>query len=266
VLKRIWHFFGSVKVTFWLLLIIAFSFALGSYYVKYNPQIFKQMNYSLFQDWFNLYGRYYPEKIWWLVMLLLSLFALGINTCICTLDRLLSLFSNRKKMSKKIFLLKITPSLIHICFLVVLSGHLIGMISGYNKVLPAEAGVKTSLPAQAEIEILRQNCDYYPLSGPLKGSLKQCTVNLRLQTQRETTLKQISFLHPLYWQGYSFHLIMDKSSTKSPELKISIKQDPGVKLILSGFTAMILLMLWYFTQINKSVKIKHEESTVKNSF
>jgi len=259
VLKRIWHFFGNVKVTFYLLLIITFSFALGSYYVKYNPQVFKQMNNSLIQDWFSLHGQYYPEKIWWLVMLLFSLFALGINTCICTLNRLMSLFSNRKQMSNKIFLLKIIPSLTHICFLVMLSGHLLSMISGYNGVLPVEAGVKTSLPAQAEIEILKQNCDYYPSPESLKGSIKQCTVALKLKMQEEITQNQISFLHPLYWHGYSFHLGMDKRSGKSPELIISIKRDPGMRLILVGFTVLVLLMLWYFPQINKGVKNSDKE-------
>jgi hypothetical protein len=72
--------------------------------------------------------------------------------------------------------------------------------------------------------------------------------------QGETTQKQISFLHPLYWQGYSFHLGMDKRSSKSPELKISIKRNPGIRLILFGFTVLILLMVWYFPQINKNIK------------
>jgi hypothetical protein len=259
VLKRIWHFFGNVKVTLWLLLIITFSLALGSYYVKYNPQLFKYINRSLFQEWFSLHGQYYPGKIWWLVMLLLSLFALGINTVICTLNRLMNLFSNRKQISNKIFLLRITPSLTHICFLVMLSGHLLSMISGYNVVLPVEAGAKTSLPAQAKIEILKQNCEYYLSPEALKGSVKQCTVALKLQMQGETTQKQISFLHPIYWQGYSFHLGMDKRSTNSPELTISIKRDPGAILILIGFTVLILLMLWYFTQINKGVKNSDKE-------
>jgi hypothetical protein len=254
VLKRIWHFCGSVKVTFWLLLTIALSLALGSYYVKYNPQIFKHMNHSLFQDWFSLHGQYYPGKIWWLVMLLLSLFALGINTGICTLNRLMNLLSIRKQMSTKMFLLKITPSLTHICFLVMLSGHLLSMISGYNGMLPVEAGVKTSLPTKAEIEILKQNCDNYPSSGPLRGSPKQCTVSLKLQTQGESIQEQISFLHPLYWQGYSLHLGMDRRLSKSPELTISIKRDPGVRLVLFGFSVLILLMLWYFPQINRGIK------------
>jgi hypothetical protein len=259
LLKKIWNFCGSVKVTFWLLLIIASGLAVGSYYVKYNPQIFKHLNHSLFQDWFILHGQYYPEKLWWLVILLVSLFAFGINTGVCTLNRLISLFSKRKQMSTKIFFLKITPSLTHICFLVILCGHLFSMISGYNGVLPAKAGAKTSLPIQSDIEITEQKCDYYISPESLKGFIKQCIVSFELQTQGDTAQKHISFLHPLYWQGYSFHLGMDKRSSKSPELKISIKRDPGVRLILVGFTVLILLMLWYFPKINRDIKNNKKE-------
>ena len=77
--------------------------------------------------------------------------------------------------------------------------------------------------------------------------------------QEETIQEQISFLHPIYWHGYSFHLGMDKRSDKSPELTISIKRDPGARLILIGFTVLILLMLWYFPQINKGVKNSGKE-------
>jgi hypothetical protein len=122
-----------------------------------------------------------------------------------------------------------------------------------------EAGVKTSLPSRAGVEILNQNCDYYLSPESFKGSIKQCTVDLKLQIQGETTQEQIGFLHPLYWHGYSFHVGMDKRSSKSPELTISIKRDPGARLILIGFTLLILLMLWYFTQINKDVKNSDKE-------
>jgi hypothetical protein len=87
-----------------------------------------------------------------------------------------------------------------------------------------------------------------------KGSIKQCNVSLKVQTQGKSAQEQISFLHPLYWHGYSFHLGMDKRLSKSPELTISIKRDPGMRLILVGFTVLILLMVWYFPQINKNIK------------
>jgi hypothetical protein len=74
-----------------------------------------------------------------------------------------------------------------------------------------------------------------------------------VQTPGETALKQISFLHPFSYQGFTFHLNMDKKA-KASLLQIAIKHDPGLKLILPGFIALVLLMLWYFPQINKNIK------------
>ena len=105
------------------------------------------------------------------------------------------------------------------------------------------------LPFQDKIMVLGQQCDYYDSPEILRGFVKQCTVSLDLETPEEKTLKQISFLHPLFWQGLSFHLVMDKKA-QAPKMKLIVRKDPGVKLILWGFTAMVLLMLWYFPQMN----------------
>ena len=254
MLKKIWHVCGNVKVTFWLLMFIVFNLAAGSFYVKFYPHIFRPMNDFLFQDWVRLYGRNYPDKIWWLWMLLGLIFALGINTGVCTVDRIITLWSNRKKMGSKIFFLRITPSVTHICFLLMLSGHFLSLITGFNKALPLKPEVNILLPLQTNIEVLHQNCDYYLSPEPLKGFLRQCTVSLKLQKGGEMALKQVSFLHPFFWQGFSFHLGMDKKSMNHPEIRLIIKRDPGVRLILPGFTILVLLMLWYFPQLNKGTK------------
>jgi hypothetical protein len=253
-MKRIWYFCGDVKVTFWLLLLISLHLAIGSYYIQFYPQIFNPLNHSLFQDWIRLFGQHHLGKIWWMGILLILLCFLGVNTGVCTLNRLLGLWSKRKQMHLKMFLLKITPSLTHICFLIILTGHLFSLTTGFNSVLPIQPEMKTSLSSQADMQVVNQNCDYYQSPQQLKGFMKQCTVSLRLQSPDEMILKQISFLNPISWQGFTFHLDMDKKSVQSPQLRLLIKRDPGVKLILFGFIFLILLMLWYFPQINKNTK------------
>jgi len=254
LLIKIWRLCGHVKVTFWLLLLICFSLAAGSFYVKFYPQIFRPLNDFLLQDWFRRYGENYPDKIWWLWMLLVLLFVLGINTGVCAIDRILNLWSKRKQMNVNIFFLKNTPSLTHICFLVMLSGHLLSSITGFNKAIPIIPDMKATLPIQADIEVLKQQCYYYDAPELLKGFTKQCAVSVKLQAAGETTVKQVSFLHPFFWQGFSFHLGMDKKSMNHPEIRLIMKRDPGVRLILPGFTVLVLLMLWYFPQLNKGTK------------
>jgi hypothetical protein len=251
MLQRIWKFCGNVSITFYLLLFITINLAVASFYVKLYPQIFKSLNNFLLQDWLRLYGQNHPEKIWWLWTMLGLLLALGFNTGICTLDRIINLLANRKKMRIKTFFFKITPSFIHVCFLIMLSGHFISMISGFNGSIPAAIGAEMSVPVQAQV--LDQHCDYYSSPEVLKGFMKQCTVSLKLQSQNETALKEISFLNPATWKEFSFHLMRDKKS-KEGGLQIIIKHDPGLKLILPGFTVLVLLMLWYFPTLNKNNK------------
>lgn len=160
------------------------------------------------------------------------------------------IFHTISQISRGWFIGIFTPSLIHICFLIILSGHLLSMISGFNLSIYVMPEKKISLLLQTNIRVLDQNCDYYNSPELLKGFVKQCTVSLELEAQGKKTLKQISFIEPLFWQGYSFHLLMDKK-TDTPKIKLIIKNDPGVRLILSGFTILVLLMVWYFTQLYK---------------
>ena len=142
MLQRIWKICGSVSVTFYLLLLVSFNLAIASFYVKFYPQIFRQLNNFLLQDWYRIYGHDNFDKVWWLWTLLAILGALGINTCICTLNRIFNLVEKRKQMAINIFFLKITPSFIHICFLIILSGHLVSMISGFNKRIPVSSELR----------------------------------------------------------------------------------------------------------------------------
>jgi hypothetical protein len=253
MLKNIWRFCGSIRLTFWVLLLISCTLAAGSYYIKYYPKVFRPLNNLLFQDWFRIYGLEYSDSIWWLGVLFGLLTALGINTVVCTADRLYSLWSKRKQMDFKAFVFKVTPSLIHGFFFVILSGHLLSLISGMNTEISTTPGVENILPGQASVSILEQTCDFYDSPRLLKGLLKQCAVSLELHRPGETTFKKIGFLRPYFWQGFSFHLSRDKKAT-GLGLQIAVKRDPGLKLILTGFTAMVLLMLWYFPKLHKDNK------------
>jgi hypothetical protein len=250
-MQGIWKMCGSVRVTFFLLLLVSFNLAIASFYVKGYPHIFRPLNNFLLQDWFRFYGQNNPDKIWWLGTLLGLLLALGFNTGICTFDRIRTLLAKRHSMDMRGFLLKITPSLIHICFLIMLSGHLISAISGLNKTIPVGSALETSPPMQAQV--LDQRCDYFSSPELLKGHLDQCMLSLRLYNGKEEVVKQLGFLNPFTYQGVSFHLSRDKKA-KEEGLLIIIKRDPGLKFILFGFTLLIVLMLWYFPQLPKNAK------------
>lgn len=253
MLKSLWRFCGNVRLTFWLLMLISCTLATGSYFIRYSPQVFRPLNSLLFQDWFRAYGEASLSRIWWLLILFSLLTALGINTIACTIDRLYALWKKRSQMSSGVFFSKAVPSMIHMCFLVILTGHLFSLTYGMNREISVMPGSENILPRQSSVSVLDQNCDFYGSPDMLKGLLKQCAVSLELRRPGETTFKKIGFLRPFFWHGFSFHLIRDKKADASG-LKIAVKSDPGLKLILYGFTVLVLLMLWYFPSLNKDSK------------
>ncbi len=255
-MKTLWDFCSEVKVNFWLLLTISLNLAIGSYYLQKFPDLFNPLNFSLIQDWYSNFGRPFPGRIWWFGTLLILLFLLGINTFVCALKRLLQLWPKRKQLGTRLFSVKITPTFIHLSFLIILSGHFISLVIGYHQVVPTAAGLKGPLPGGMAWELIDQSCTQYSLPDSLRGSIRQCSVTLRLQDSDNIVIKNVAVSSPLRWAGYSFHLDLsgkkkDFSVAAVPKLNLIIKRDPGLKFILSGFLIMCVFLIWYFPQRKK---------------
>jgi hypothetical protein len=251
--KKILRICVNIELTFYLLLLISLNLVVASFYVKAYFRIFGPLNNLPIQDWFRLYGRYHPGKIWWLLTLSGLLIALGLNIASCTIDRLIALWSSRDQITTKVLFLRTSPSLIHICFSIVLTGHLLSAIAGLNNSIDVIPGRIAALPSHASARVMADQCDYYSSPHIISGYIKQCTISVEMETSLGKIIKRIGFLEPLYWHGLTFHLIAEKKPGE-PKMRILVKKDPGVKLILWGLIAVVLLMLWYFPQMNRSDK------------
>lgn len=251
-MKKLWNFIGSVWLTFWLLLVISLTLTAGSYSIRFSPQIFKPLNTGFLQDWYRTYGQENLSLIWWVILLLALLGMLGINTAVCVINRIYTLWKTRRQMTAFAMFHRIIPSLAHICFFIMLIGHFLSMTTGFHQVVPLYPGAPFSLPADMKGEIVDQYCERYSEPVIISGSMKQCAVTMKLQ-DKEAILKKISLLDTFSWNGVVFHLGMDKKSA-SPDLKLTIKRDPGVPLIVSGFTVLILLMVWYYLLMGRANK------------
>ena len=252
MLRKIWNFCGDVKVNFWLLLLISLNLGLGSYYLKVNFAFFNPLNHMLLQDWSREFGLRQPALTWWLSALLVLLFFLGVNTLVCALKRLISLWPLLKQTGFRSFSIRISPSLIHLCFMIILSGHLVSLIIGSNQIIPASPGTRTVLSPQLQVEVLSQSLEKYREPEAIRGRLRQISLDLNLISAQGSETRPLRFLEPVTWQGFTFHLDMARSNNPRPELKIIIKEDPGRQFIFWGFAFLIVFMLWYFPQ-RKSV-------------
>nr|MBP7323712.1 hypothetical protein [Deltaproteobacteria bacterium] len=117
--KQLWRLLASVKVSVYVLFSVAFALAAGSFYLRWRPGAFPSLNELTLQQWWELHSS--PDA-WWLVALLVMLLLLFINTSACTLERLVALWSKRNEYSRHRFLVLLAPSMMHLFFLISLSG------------------------------------------------------------------------------------------------------------------------------------------------
>jgi hypothetical protein len=157
-------------------------------------------------------------------------------------------------MSARGFWVKIAPSMIHVCFLIIISGHLLSEVAGSNKVIKL---TKTHLleikdaKAPVSVEVVRVNQTKHQSPSALQGRVKACSAELVITQGDFRSVKTVSILKPVIWNGYSFHLKLTKARRPDPELVLQAKRDPGIVYIIIGFTLMMLCMCWYFPQKSK---------------
>ena len=87
-MKTIWNFFNSVKLTVYLVLVMVVLTIYGSMVIYVHPEIFGDMDQSLFFHWLFGKGTQFPAQTWWLFLLVFIVVLFGINTFVCTVERL----------------------------------------------------------------------------------------------------------------------------------------------------------------------------------
>lgn len=237
------RFFSSINLSIWLLLAISFTLLTGSFYAKLLPAVFSKLNFMRFQDWLPDHSL---ESSWWIWLLFILLTLFGINTAVCTAERLWELLKKRREYPFTTFTLLISPSVMHLCFLVIIGGHAISQFSSDVRQLPARGGMEITLPS-GTITVLDSQCSFRSEPG-LTEMLRSCTARLSFSSKQGTVTSSAGLLQPTFLGGYSIHLIIAGKTDqgKKPNMNLIIKKDPGLPLILLGNLLLCILMIWYF--------------------
>jgi hypothetical protein len=243
MVRSIWRLLASINLTIWLLLGIALNLTVGSRYAKTLPLVYGQLNSLRFQEWLINAG---PDVSWWIWSLFLLLFLFGVNTFACTADRLFNLLKNRKEYSFGSFAVVVAPSVMHLCFLAIIGGHAVSQFTADIRQLPVTKGAVLSLPSSA-ITVKDSRCSFRS-EPPLAGQASACRIVVSLSSSSGAVTREIGVLHPIFWEGYTLHLTMAgrPSPGETPAMKLVVKKDPGLSLILMGNALLCLLMLCYF--------------------
>jgi len=104
--------------------------------------------------------------------------------------------------------------------------------------------------ATGTLTVIDSKCEFRSEPG-LSGILRSCTTRLSLSTEKEITSGSVGLMKPSSLGGYRIHLILDGKPKpgKIPEMRLVVKNDPGLAVILAGNLLLCLLMLWYFPVI-----------------
>ncbi len=246
MITRFWRFASSINLTIWLLLAITLVLGVGSRYAKALPKVYGHLNIQRFQEWVTGNGLEYSWWVW-LLFLLLTLFAF--NTAACTGERIWTLVSGRRAYSAGSFAIASAPSLMHLCFLVIISGHAVSQFAADIREIPVVLGKSIDI-ADATVTITGSSCTFYeePL---LVDMARQCSAEFTLTGNTGLEYSTITVLQPLFLGEYWLHLTRAGRSPKgsAPAMNLVVKNDPGLPLIIFGNGLLCLFMLGYFPLI-----------------
>jgi hypothetical protein len=256
MIGKIWNFLSSVKLTVWILLFAIALLLTGSIYVSSNRMGFNTLNHMTIPDWCREWGLQNLGKSWWFFVLATVLLLLGVNTGCCFVDRLRFHWARRPVTGTRVFFFRITPSLIHACFGIMLLGHFASMSIGYRNrpmefLSPEEGAAHYSLPDGILMTVRKPECSFY--SGLLAGAIRRCRIGLRFEIGSRSVEKEVGLGRPLFWNGFQIHIsqVSGQGNTEPfsiPAFQLLVKRDPGLPLIILCFPALILLTLYFYIE------------------
>ncbi|MCB2190072.1 MAG: hypothetical protein KQI62_00810 [Deltaproteobacteria bacterium] len=258
ILRGLWRFFGSAALSVVLLLSLVVVLCCGYYLFEAAPQVYEPLNRLLLWDWLASYGMGELGNAWWFFAFLILLGLLVANTMVCTWQKVAVLVRRGTKGSRLDFILRFSPHLMHLAFIIILASHLVTYVFGLNVqnnvVLP---GREITIPgSDIKLKLMGIKSLFYEgdrLAFYRNRALTQdITLSLR-HGQGEATVRSLAFNSPIWYGGYSIHLKnyfpRSKSGMKRrPYANLIIRRDPGVKAFFFGTVVFAIGLLAYLWQ------------------
>jgi len=242
-LYRIWNILGSMRLAKWLLLCSAVLLFAGSICYSRTPEVFVSLNSALLPDWLGTFGSENIGSTWWFFLLLCALFLLGLNTGICTIERMVRIIRLRNRRSVKTVLFLLAPHIMHFAFLIIMAGYLVLYTSGINSCNNIlKPGITRRLPGSSIMLELRDP-SFFTARNHLNESLDGLYVNARytllFRDGDKIDTRIIGLNRPCIYKGYSihvvdFHPLQAKSMTDGVWIRLTIIKNMGIPLFIGG--------------------------------
>jgi hypothetical protein len=233
------NFFFSLKTAVWTLFALVCFFFIGSYMMPAYGEIFAPMNEDILFRWIQGIASVKLEYTWWFFAALAALALLTINTLACSIQAVMG------RWSRADFLLRISPQIVHLGFLLILLAHLLGAGWGYKLSGLLPEGAYTPLPEGRALSLkeIRVQADArgYPTDWAAEVDLFENNVRVATGTLGPNK--------PLFYNGVGIYL-KSLDYERGPAALMVIARDPGAIWALAGGmlfmlgSAMNLVLTW----------------------
>lgn len=198
-MRRIWRFFSSVYLTVVLAALICIVAGWGSILAARYPQFFRAFDQEVLLPFLTSLGLEYITLTSWVWALIYLTALFGVNTFVCTIDKVYAVIKNRKPWPA------LFPHIVHVGFLIALLGHLVGSVFGFrsygNIVFKGDS---IPVPHSQNLFLRLDDTDMKVLPS---GELDSLTTKVTLldKAGSEITRGEIGMNAPLIHEGVAFY-------------------------------------------------------------
>jgi cytochrome c biogenesis protein ResB len=266
LLKKIWTVSGHLDLAVAICLLLAVDAALAYPLIQKHLTTFIPLGEVGLITWVTTYGRYNLGHTFWFYGLMLGLILLGINTFVCTTNRVWAILGPKRR--RKGWLYKLGPHIMHYAVLVMVSGYL----GSYTlaQALPGRALIPDGPPLKLPGEL-----------GFLSVSVENPVV---YQGQRlpffdnwfldpgfqltftgpdgRTVKKHVAYNKPARYRGYNFYLsdFYPKNSVSQgmagyKTVKLSIRRDPAAIVYMVGILLFACGIIVYLADLYRKSRL-----------
>ena len=264
VFKYVWRKLGGINFTVWLCLLLTLDLGLAYLTLEKNLPVFAPLSDVGLFKWVSTYGLYNLKATAWFFILMILLALLGVNTFICTTDRVLPLLN--KEARRPGWFMRLGPHVMHYAVLVILSGYLCSYaFSTSVKGMALKPGAAMTMPGGAgTITFLGYEPVYYR-GGRLdffSGYILDPGARLELRdAEGRKTAASLAFNRPVGFQGFIIYLAdffpryEQETEGGFNHIRITLRRDRSSAVYLAGLALFLAgLGLYVFEGFNRKVK------------
>ncbi len=234
------NFFLSLKTTIWTLLAMIGLFFIGAYMMPVHQDVFGPMNDLLLFQWIERIAAENVWHTWWFFASIAALVLLTINTIVCSIQAVIGRWSRRD------FLLRISPQVVHVGFLFILLAHLLGAGWGYrlSGFMP-QGTLAQGLPEGRALHLVEVRVDTDERGFPTDWSASVVLYEKGVKVKTGV----LGPNRPLFYKGMGVYL-KNIDFRRGPAAILMVNRDPGAVwalvggvLFLLGSTVLLVLKL-----------------------